>query len=95
MPHFYIRTVNCDFVSRDQGADYARAEDALAIGVESAVSIGADEVIGGARSAAVEVRVEGSDGKAILRSVVAVSVSPLSIAEMPDEGAEDAEGAAA
>lgn len=77
MPLLYIRTVNSDFVSRDDGADYARPEDALAAGVHSAALIGVDEIAGGKPSTAVEVRVEGSDGAVLLRSMVAVSVSAL------------------
>ena len=80
MPFLYIRTCNSDFHCVDDGADYARPEDALAAGVEGAVGIVSDEIKRGGNAAAVEICVEQEDGTRLLRSVVAISVSPLSVA---------------
>ena len=63
MPQFFIQTVNSTLVSRDDGSDYARPEDALIVGVRSAL--------------AVEVCIEQEDGTLVLRSVVALSVTSL------------------
>lgn len=77
MPTLFIHAVNAAFQSRDDGADYDHPENALEIGIRAAVTMASDEVLAGERSAAVEVRVEREDGTPVLRSVVAVSVSPL------------------
>ena len=77
MPRLFIHATNGQFRSSDEGAEYDRPEAALAAGVRSAIAILADEVNGGERSAAVEISIEGEDGIQLLRSVVAVSVSPL------------------
>ena len=77
MPRLFIHATNGQFHSCDEGADYDRPEAALAAGVRGAIAIIADEVNGGERSAAVEISIEGEDGIQLLRSVVAVSVSPL------------------
>ena len=81
MPFLFIRICNSDFQSRDEGAHYESVEDALAFGVEGAVGVARDEVRSGASAAAVEVRVEGGGGETMLRSVVAISISPLSIVD--------------
>lgn len=77
MPLFFIRTCNSEFESVDDGADYERAEDALSMGLESAVGIARDEIQDGATTAAVEISVEGEGGERVLRSVVAISISSL------------------
>lgn len=77
MTRLFINARNAEFHSRDDGAEYERPEDALAFGVKSAMDIVADEIGRGERSAAVEISVERHDGTELLRSVVAVSVSPL------------------
>jgi hypothetical protein len=77
MPLFFIRTTNCNFVSRDDGGDYEQAEHALAFGVRGALQIANDEMKKGGESCAVEVAVEGYDGTVLLRSAVAMSVSRL------------------
>ena len=77
MQQLFIHATNGQFQSHDEGAEYDRPEAALALGVRSAIAIIADEINGGERSAAVEVSIEGEDGTQLLRSVVAVSVSPL------------------
>ena len=80
MPLLFIQAINSEFRSRDEGAEYDRPESALAAGVQSAVVMAADEIARGVRSAAVEVIVEHDDGRQLLRSMVAVSVSPLLLA---------------
>ena len=77
MPFLFIRTCDADFESVDDGAHYERAEDALAIGIEGAVGIARDEIQKGARTSAVEIRIEGADGAPVLRSVVAISIASL------------------
>ena len=77
MPQLFIHATNGQFRSCDEGAEYDRPEAALALGVQGAIAIIADEVKGGERSAAVEISIEGEDGTQLLRSVVAISVSPL------------------
>ena len=77
MPQLIIHATNGQFRFRDEGAEYDRPEAALALGIQGAIAIIADEVNGGERSAAVEISIEGEDGTQLLCSVVAVSVSPL------------------
>ena len=77
MPLLFIKTLNSTFQSRDDGIDYDRPEDALAAGVNGALEIARDELQGGRQSAAVDVCIEQEDGKVVLHSVVAISISPL------------------
>ena len=77
MPRLFIHATNSKFQSLDEGADYDLPEAALALGVQGAVAILADEVRQGERNAAVEVSIEAEDGTQVLRSVVAISVSSL------------------
>ena len=79
MPFLFIKTLNATFQSKDDGVDYDRPEDALAAGVNGALEIVRDEIKQGKAHAAVDVCIEQKDGKVILRSVVAVSVSPLGV----------------
>lgn len=79
----FIHATNSEFHSRDEGAEYDRVEAALALGVQGAVALVADGINHGERSAAVEVSIEGEDGTQLLRSVVAISVSPLMPAALP------------
>ncbi len=77
MPRLFIHARNSEFASCDDGAEYDQPEVALALGVQSAISIIADEVNRGERSAAVEISIASEDGTQVLSSVVALSVSPL------------------
>ncbi len=77
MQTLFIHARNSTFLSRDEGAEYDRPEAALRMGIQGAVAMIADEIDRGERSAAVEISVEQADGTQLLRSVVAVSVSPL------------------
>ncbi len=79
MPVLFIHVTNSRFRANDEGANYDRPEDALALGVQSALALLADEINGGEPNAAVDVSVNGEDGAQILRSVVAVSVSALQL----------------
>ena len=79
MPKLSIHVVNSTFTSNDDGAEYPTAEDAMGVGIRSALKIIADEVDAGSRSAAVDVCVRAEDDTAVLRSIVAVSVAPLLI----------------
>lgn len=81
MPLLFIRATNSEFHSRDDGAEYDRPETALALGVQSAVAIAADEIDKGHCSAAIEVVVERDNGSPVLRSVVSISVAPLMTSE--------------
>ncbi len=83
MPTLFIHVQNAQFLSRDEGAEYDRPETALAVGVRGAVAMIADEINQGERSAAVEISVEQADGTQVLRSVVALSVSPLMPVTLP------------
>ena len=77
MPQFFIKAVNYEFASRDDGADYDTPDLAMAAGVRSALQIASDEVIEGRPSAAVEINIEREDGATVRRSVLSLSVSPL------------------
>ena len=77
MSMLFIRALNADFEIRDEGARYESAEAALALGIQSGISLAADEIHRGIATAAVEISVEQDDGIAILRSVVSISVAPL------------------
>jgi hypothetical protein len=78
MPLFFIHAINSQFRSRDDGSDYDRAEDALIVGVRGAASLALDEIQQGRSNTAIEVRIEQEDGTTLLRSVVSLSVAPLS-----------------
>jgi hypothetical protein len=77
MTKFFIRAINSEFISRDEGDEYDRPETALAAGVQSAITIAVDEIKAGKSNTGLEVRVELEDGSAVLRSVIAMSVSQL------------------
>jgi hypothetical protein len=77
MPRLFIHATNSTFKSSDEGAEYELPEAALALGIQSAVAILAEEINQGERNAAVEVSVEAEDGTQVLRSIVALSVSSL------------------
>ncbi len=79
MPNYSIRTTNSVFVADDDDAIFDRPHDALASGVHSAIQLTGDAIAAGKRCSAVEVCVCGEDGATLLRSVVALSVSPLLI----------------
>lgn len=84
MPIFFIQLRDSKYYSRDDGTEHHSAEAALAVGVESAMRLASDEIASGCRSAALEITVERDDGKRLLHSVVALSVSPMIMAEKPD-----------
>ena len=79
MPLLFIDVQDADFCTRDSGTEYDHPKRALAVGVESAIAIAADQVKRGELSAAVVVSVENEAGACILSSVVAVSVSSLTV----------------
>ena len=81
MPLFSIHLRNSKYYTRDDGAEHDSAEAALAAGVHSAMRMAADEIVDGCRSAAIEVAIEQDDGTRLLNSVVAISVSPLTMAD--------------
>ena len=83
MPQLFIHVTDGKFRSRDDGGEYDNPATALALGVRSAVAIAAEEVARGERSSAVDICIEQKDGTLVLRSVVAVSVSPLTLATAP------------
>ncbi len=85
MPLLFIHAANSEFRSRDEGAEYDHPEAALASGVRSAIALIADELERGQRSAAVEISIEREDRTQVLRSVVAVSVSSMILADRPAE----------
>ena len=84
MPLFFIQLRNSEYYARDDGAEHDSAEAALAAGVHSAMRIATDEIAGGCRSTAIEIAIERNDGTRLLNSVVAISVSPMMLAEKPD-----------
>ncbi len=77
MPQFFIQATNSEFRSRDEGAEYDHPGVAMASGIRGALALIADEINQGERSAAVEISIEGADGAQVLRSIVAVSISPM------------------
>ncbi len=77
MPNLFIHVVNSEYASRDDGDDYTRPEDALAVGIRSATALVLDEINKGSANAAVEVRIEREDGFPLLRSLVSLSVTPV------------------
>lgn len=77
MPLLFIHARDATFQACDEGAEYEQPQDALAIGVQGAMALLADEINQGQQNAAVEISVQEADGTQILRSVVAISVSPL------------------
>ena len=83
MPLFSIQLRNSEYYSRDDEAVHDSAEAALAAGVDSAMRMATDEIARGCRNAAIEVIVEQDDGARLLNSVVAISVSPLTIVDRP------------
>ena len=85
MTQLFIRVTNGKFHSRDEGDEYDNPAAALAFGVQSAVSIAAEEVVRGQCNAAVMISIEREDGAQVLCSVVAVSASPLMAATEPVE----------
>lgn len=77
----FIHLRNSEFCTRDEGSEYDSPQAALALGVQSAMGMTADEVGRGSRTAAVVVNVEREDGTRLLSSVVGASVSPLLVTE--------------
>lgn len=80
MSLLFIRTCNKTFESRDNGGEYDQPDLALAYGVQAAMAIVAEEIVGGRTVAAVEVRIEREDGECVLRSLVTAAVSSLVVA---------------
>lgn len=72
VPNFQTRILNSEFVSQDNGRDYASRESAIEQSIESALQIAHDIVRKGASSTAVEARLE-QDGNIISRHVVTLS----------------------
>ena len=79
MPFLFIRTCNSDFGGIDDGAEYMSNEAALAAGVRGGVGIVVDEIQRGKQTAAVDVCIEDQSGETVMRTVVAISVSPLMV----------------
>ena len=77
MALLFIHATNSEFRASDEGAEYEKPADALAVGVRGAVAMLAAEIEQGRRSAAIEISVALTDGTPMLRSVVSLSVSPL------------------
>ncbi len=84
MSLFFTQLRNSKYYARDDGTEHDTAEAALAAGVHSAMRLASDEIASGCSSAAIEITVERNDGKRLLHSVVAISVSPMIMAEKPD-----------
>lgn len=92
MLKLFIHLNNSEFASRDEGANYERPEAALAQGVHSAAILVGEEISQGKHSAAILVSIEQEDGIQILRSVVAICVSPLlSFTKRPEAIFDDSE----
>lgn len=90
MPFLYIRTCDADVSSLDEGADYAHGEDALEHGVRGGMEIACEEIHRGKRSAAVDVCIEDPTGQTLLRTMIAVSVSPLLVPDKPSDSGRPA-----
>lgn len=87
MPFYFTRALNAEFHSRDDGAHYARAQDAMAQAIGSAMAMASEEVdcrVGNAASS-VEIVIEEADGKVALRSVVTVAHAALMSRPPPPE----------
>lgn len=81
MPFLFIHLRNSDYSARDEGAEFDTLETALAQGVQGALDIATNEIGRGRHNTAVVVNVEQEDGTRLLTSVVAVSVSALTVVE--------------
>ena len=81
MPLLFIHVRDSGYCARDNGTEYDTPQAALALGLRSAMALAVDEIGQGGRTAAVEVTVEQEDGTRLLSSVVAISVSPMMVAE--------------
>ena len=68
---------NCLFTSSDDGANYGDVAAARHAAIAAAGAIVLDEIISGAPSAIVEVRLEAPGGHAIERLAIAMSVAGL------------------
>lgn len=86
MPLFVIRARDSVFESRDEAVDYPHVQDALTAGIDGAIRIVSEEVLGGQTNAAVEICIEDAAGAVAMRSVVALSVSPLLVGAYPAVG---------
>ena len=73
----FIHAQDAAFHSCDEGAEYENPAVALALGIQGALAIVAEEINQGERNSAVEISIRRADGTQILRSMVALSVSPL------------------
>lgn len=77
MPIFTISVVNETFAASDQH-DVASLDSATAEALRAALQIGTDEVVGGERFFAAEVKVETAN-EVVRRFIVSVGASPISI----------------
>ena len=77
MPYFFIRTVNASFKSRDGGANYETAEEAMKSGSLAALAIVADEMRSGLTAASVEITIEDRNGAPVSRAVMSMAFTQL------------------
>ena len=81
MPIFNISVVNESFTASDEH-DVPSLDRATAEALRAALQIGTDEVVGGERFFAAEVKVE-SDDEVVGRFIVSVGASPITIMPRP------------
>lgn len=86
MTLLFIHVINSEFRSRDEGQVYASPELALTAGEQTAAALASDDLVKGRPATAIEVRVETASGKAVLRSVVSLSVARLLLSEEATPG---------
>jgi len=77
MPNFTVRTINSTYSAQLELPNEPDADAAHTAGVRGALMIARDEVHAGATAVAVELIVEDQGGRPVRRSVVSVSVAPL------------------
>jgi len=77
MPNFTVRTINSTYSAQLELPNEPDADAAHTAGVRGALMIARDEVHAGRTAVAVELIVEDQGGRPVRRSVVSVSVAPL------------------
>ena len=73
MPKYTTRILNSEFISEDNGRDYATHKIAVEQSITAAMEVAHDILRGGAQSTAVEARLQ-IDGRVVSRHIVMLSM---------------------
>lgn len=73
MPKYKTRILNSEFISEDNGRDYATHEIAVEQSISAAMEVAQDILRGGTQSTAVEARLQ-QDGRVVSRHIVMLSM---------------------